>query len=400
MTISQITKRMEDLGNTWEQFKQVNDRRLKEIEKKGVADSVTVDHLNKVNEALDGYKSRISHLETAVSRPQYSVKSYDKPMNSAQSEHKEAFCRYLRKGAEEDLSYLEQKALSVGTDAEGGYLVTPHISEKIIKTVFETSPMRQLCAVETISSDVFEIIEDNDEAAAGWTASETAAVAESATPDIGKKVITAHELVAQPKATQKLIDDASIDIEAWLADKLTDVFTRKENTAFVTGSGSGQPRGILTYADGTSWGNVEQVSSGSAGTVTADSLVDLFYALPEEYATHATFLMNRATAQQVRLLKESSTGQYLWNPGLAAGAPDTLLGIPVHQAADMPSPSADSLSIALADFKRAYQIVDRKGVRILRDPYTEKPFVKFYSTKRVGGDVINFDAIKLLTLSA
>ena len=160
MTISQLTKRMEELGSTWEQFKQINDRRLSEIEKKGAADSVTVEHLNKISDALDSYKNRISGLETAVARPHYATKSSDIPANATISEHKEAFCNYLRKGTEDDLSYLEQKALSVGTDTEGGYLVTPHISEKLIQTVFETSPMRQLASVERISSDTFEIIEE------------------------------------------------------------------------------------------------------------------------------------------------------------------------------------------------------------------------------------------------
>lgn len=397
MTISQLTKKIDGLGRNWEEFKSVHERKLQEIEKKGSADVLTSEYLKRLNNSFDSQNERLSSLETAYSRPTYG-KSYEQPYSNAVMEYKEAFNQYIRKGTEDDLAYFEKKALSVGSDPDGGYLVTPQISNKIIETVFETSPMRQLASIETISSDVLEIIEDNDEAAAGWTASETAVVTETATPTIGKKTITVHELVAQPKATQKLIDDSSIDIESWLASKLTDVFVRKENTAFVSGTGTGQPKGILTYAAGTAWGQVEQINSGTDATVTADSIIDLFYALKEDYVGQATFLMNRATAQQVRLLKDSN-GQYLWNPGLGAGMPDTLLGLPVKQAADMPSPASASLSIALADFKRAYQIVDRTGVRILRDPYTEKPFVKFYSTKRVGGDVTNFEAIKLLNLA-
>jgi HK97 family phage major capsid protein len=208
-----------------------------------------------------------------------------------------------------------------------------------------------------------------------------------------------HELYAQPKATQKLIDDAAIDIEAWLADKVSTIFAKKENTAFISGDGVGKPRGILTYSDGTSWGTIEQVASGSSGAVTADKLLELYYSLKEDYAVNATFLMNRSTVEAVRQLKDN-TNQYLWSPGLHLGAPDTLLGVPVYQAADMPVPAADSLSIACGDFKSAYQIVDRTGVRVLRDPFTDKPFVKFYSTKRVGGDVINFEAIKLMKLGS
>jgi len=397
MTISQLTKKMDGLGRTWEEFKSINDRRLEEIEKKGSADALTMEQLGRMNSSIDSQKSRISSLETAYLRPGAS-KSFDQPYNNAVMEYKDAFNQYIRRGTEDDLAYFEKKALSVGSDPDGGYMVTPQISNKIVETVFETSPMRQLSSVETISSDVLEIIEDNDEAAAGWTASETSVVTETATPTVGKKVIAAHELVAQPKATQKLIDDSSIDIESWLSGKLTDVFVRKENTAFISGTGTGQPTGILTYAAGTAWGQVEQVNTGVDASITADSLIDLFFSLKEEYVAHATFLMNRATAQQVRLLKDAN-GQYLWNPGLSSSSPDTLLGLPVKQAADMPSPASGSLSIALADFKRAYQIVDRTGVRILRDPYTEKPFVKFYATKRVGGDVTNFEAIKLLNLA-
>lgn len=398
MSLTRITKQVEALGSTWEQFKAMNERRLAEIERKGSADPLTVDQMNKMNVALDAYKDKLNKFETVLSRPSFGME-YAASLDPVKSEHKAAFCNYLRKGIEEDLPFLEKKALSVGSDPDGGYLVTPQVSERIIKTVFETSPMRQVASIETISSDSLEILEDRDEASAGWT-SETASVSETDTPELGRKIIPVHELFAQPKATQKLIDDSSIDIEQWLAEKLADVFSRKENTAFITGDGVGKPRGILTYANGTSWGQIEQISSTDAGDVTADALIKLYYALKEEYAAHATFMMNRATAQQARLLKETSTDQYMWQPGLAAGAPDTLLGLPVIQAADMPTPATDSLSVVLADFSRAYQIVDRTGVRVLRDPYTEKPFVKFYSTKRVGGDVINFEAIKLLKLSA
>jgi HK97 family phage major capsid protein len=141
------------------------------------------------------------------------------------------------------------------------------------------------------------------------------------------------------------------------------------------------------------------VNSGSSGAVTADAIINLFYSLKDAYTKRASFFMNRTTVQAVRLLKQTSTNNYLWQPGLATGAPDTLMGVPVYMAADMPVAAANSLSIAVADFKAAYQIVDRKGITILRDPFTEKPFVKFYATKRVGGDVVNFEAIKLMKLA-
>jgi HK97 family phage major capsid protein len=206
-------------------------------------------------------------------------------------------------------------------------------------------------------------------------------------------------MYAQPKATQKLIDDGSIDIERWIAQKVADKMARLEATSFISGNGTSQPMGILSYAAGTTFGSqIKQLATGTAATVTADSIVQLYYALKDDYARHATFLMHRTTVQAVRLLKEATTNQYLWQPGLATGRPDTLLGAPVALAADMPVPAASSLSVAIADFKRAYLIVDRIGIRTLRDPFTEKPFVKFYTTKRVGGEVVNTDAIKILKL--
>lgn len=397
MSMMEIKARVDQLGAAWEQFKSTNEKRLNEIDKRGSADPLTTQQISRLNNVIDEQKSRINKMEAAFSRPVYGDSGQSFIEDSVVRAHKEAFRNYLRKGTEGDLCHLETKALSVGSDPDGGYLVSPTISETVVKTVFETSPMRQISSVETISSDSLEVIEDNDDAVAGWT-TETASITDTDTPQVAKKSIPVHELFAQPKATQKLIDDSSIDIEQWLASKIADIFSRKENTAFVSGDGIGKPRGILTYASGTSWGQIEQVNSGSAGNVTADKLMELYYSLKESYATRAVFLMNRATIEQVRLLKDT-TNQYIWNPGLAMGAPDTLLGVPVYQAADMPVPASGSLSVAVGDFKSAYQIVDRAGIRVLRDPFTDKPFVKFYSTKRVGGDVVNFEAIKLMKLS-
>jgi len=398
MSMTEITEQVNQLGTAWEHFKQVNDARLNEIERKGNADPLYLEHLSKINHALDNHKSRMDTIETAVSRPAVAGDSY-KFNSPFVGEYKKAFVSYLRKGMDAGLEQLQSKALSVGTDADGGYTVTPAMSDTIVKAIAEHSPMRQLANIETISTDSLEIIQDYDEAAAGWT-TETGTVSDTTTPQIAKKTISVHELYAQPKATQKLVDDSAIDIEQWIADKVSEVFTRIENAAFVSGDGSGKPKGILAYTAGTSWGQIEQIDSGVNGALTADSLIQLYYSLNEEYATRATFLMNRSVVQAARLLKESTTDQYLWQPGLAVGADDTLLGVPVRQAVDMPVAATDSLSVAIADFTRAYTIVDRIGIRTLRDPFTDKPFVKFYTTKRVGGDVVNFDAIKLLKLAA
>lgn len=395
MSIQEITERVHSLGNAWEQFKHVNDARLKEIERKGHADGLYEEHLKRISDALDNNKRRLDQIETVHGRLNGDAngKSYEEA-----SEYKAAFRNYLRKGMDAGLEQLQLKALSVGTDADGGYLVTSQMSERIMATIKESSPIRALARVETISSDSLDLIEDTGEMAAAWVA-ETADREDTNTAQIGRNSIDTHEMYAQPKATQKLIDDASIDIEEWVAQRVAEKFARLEATAFVGGDGSGKPKGILSYTAGTSFGQVEQVLSGADGAVTADGLVKLYYALKDEHAKRATFLMHRTTVQAVRLIKESTTDQYLWQPGLAAGTPDTLLGIPVALASDMPVPANDALAVAIADFKAAYLIVDRIGVRILRDPYTAKPFVKFYATKRVGGEVVNSEAIKLLKLA-
>lgn len=399
MSLTEITEQVNALGNAWEQFKHVNDQRLNEIERKGAADGLYMEHLGRIGEALDNTKNRMDHIETVVSRPALDVETKADIQAAEANPYRKAFCNYLRKGMDAGLEALESKSLSVGSDPDGGYLVTASMSQRIVSAVFESSPIRQLASIETISSDALEMIDDPEEAAAGWT-SETGAVSDTTTPQIGKRTIPVHELYAQPKATQKLVDDSAVDIESWIAGKVSDIFSRKENTAFITGDGISQPRGILTYTAGSSWGQIEQINSGSNGAVTSDGLIQLYYGLKDAYTKNASFLMNRTIVQAVRLLKESTTDQYLWQPGLAAGTPDTLLGSPVFMAADMPTASTGSLSVAVGDIRSAYQIVDRTGIRILRDPFTDKPFVKFYTTKRVGGDVVNTEAVKLLKLSA
>ncbi|MBN67164.1 MAG: phage major capsid protein [Rickettsiales bacterium] len=399
MSMNEITERVNALGQAWEQFKQVNDARLNEIERKGNADPLYQEHLQKITHALDHHKRRMDTLEVAANRPAVGGVTEAKQI-AYEGEYKQAFCSYLRKGMDAGLEGLHTKALSVGggSGEDGGYLVTPAMSERVAQIINEISPLRELASVTTISTDALDVVEDNELPAAAWVG-ESATRSDTTTAQIGKHTISTFEMYAQPKATQKLIDDASIDIEAWLAERVGEKFAALEAAAFVSGNGTSAPKGILSYAAGTASGEIEQIDSGTNGVVSADGLVKLYYALKDEYAKNATFVMNRASIQAVRLLKESTTDQYLWQPGLASGTPDTLMGVPVRAAADMPVPTTDSLSVAVGDFKRTYQIVDRTGIRVLRDPFTDKPFVKFYTTKRVGGEVINTEAVKLLKLS-
>jgi HK97 family phage major capsid protein len=399
MTIQENTESLHALGNAWEQFKHVNEARLNEVERKGYADPLYDEHLKKISEALDNTKARVDRMETAHARPgsDMSGKSFLAADHGA--EYKAAFRNYIRKGSESSLEQLQTKLLSVGTDAWGGFLVPNQLSQTIIQIVNESSPLRKLANIETISSDSLDLIEDTVDMDAAWGDETTDRTTnDTNTSTLGRNTIDTFEMFAQPKATQKLIDDGSIDIEQWIAQKVGDKMARLEASAFINGDGTTRPKGILTYAAGTTFGTIEQLTTGTSATVTADSLLRLYYALKDQYARYASFLMHRTTIQAVRLLKEATTNQYLWQPGLAAGTPDTLLGVPVYVAADMPVPAASSLSVAAGDFKRAYTIVDRVGIRTLRDPFTSKPFVRFYTTRRVGGKVVNTDAIKILRL--
>jgi HK97 family phage major capsid protein len=319
--------------------------------------------------------------------------------NAELNAYKQAFNIYMRKG-DQLLGAEELKALSVGSDPDGGYVVNPDLSGRIVARVFETSPMRAFASVQVISTDALEGLFDLNEAVSGWVG-ETEARPDTGTPALGKWRIPTHELFAKPTATQKLLDDGEIDMEAWLASKVAEKFARDEAAAFVTGNGVGKPRGFLDYAGGTTIpGQIQRIKSGvNGGFATdgsgADVLIDALYGLKAQYRMNAVWAMNRATTAAVRKIKDSD-GAYIWQAGLAAGQPATLLGYPVASFEDMPALATGSLSIAVADWRETYQIVDRAGIRTLRDPFSAKPYVEFYTTKRVGGDVVNFESIKLV----
>jgi len=307
----------------------------------------------------------------------------------------EAFPLYLRR----DAGAVESKTLLVGSDPDGGYWVPPAQSASLLTIAYESSPMRELATVETVGTDSIEYPIDDGEADAGWVGEqETRGV--TGTPQIGVQRIPVHELYAQPKATQKLLEDASVDVEGWLMRKIGEKFGRVEATGFVSGDGIKKPRGFLTYPAGTaSRGQIQQVASGAATTVTADGLINVTMALKEFYSAGAVWLMRRATIGALLLLKDGN-GQYIWRPSFEAGKPSVLLGYPVREAADMPTVQAAALPIAFGNFKAGYTIVDRLGITVLRDPFTAKPFVLFYARKRVGGDVTSFEALKLMVISA
>ena len=398
--MEEIKQLVEELNLAFMEHKTKNDQRLAEIQKKGHADPILeqqVDRVAKEIQKLNEVKERLERVETKLERPVLGQLANEK-RDPISRERKEAVVHYLRKG-EGFLTPQEIKLLATDSDPDGGYWMTSEISNQAIKKDFETSPMRNVATVENISTDALEIPEDINEADSGWT-SERSARTETSTPQIGVRRIPVHELYAMPKATQTLLDDSRIDVESWLSMKIADKMARIENSAFINGDGSGKPRGILTYsAGGTNPGQVQQINSQGASALTADGLRALFYALKSPYIPNARWMMSRSAIEEVSKLKDSSGG-YIWQPGFQEGEPQTLLGHPIERMEDMPQVAANSLSVAFGDFRQAYTIVDRFGLRVLRDPFSSKPFVLFYTTKRTGADVTNFEAFAIQKTAA
>lgn len=315
--------------------------------------------------------------------------------------HQKAFAAYLRSGDDDGLRGLELEGKALGTSiaADGGYLVDPQTADTIKGTLSSTASIRAIANVVNVDATSYDVLVDHTEMGAGW-ATEAGGVSETATPQIDRITIPLHELSALPKASQRLLDDSAFDIEGWLAGRIADKFARSEAAAFINGDGVDKPRGVLTYPvvdnDVWAWGNIGYVVTGEAGAISGgDAIVDLVYALGAEYRANGTFVMNSKTAGTIRKLKDND-GRFLWSDGLAAGEPARLMGYPVLIAEDMPDIAADATAIAFGDFGAGYTVAERPDLRVLRDPFSAKPHVLFYATKRVGGAVSDFGAIKLL----
>lgn len=314
--------------------------------------------------------------------------------------------RFIRTGeGEAELkSFMldEVKAMGAYSAADGGVTVPKVMSSKIIQRIFETSPVRAVASVEAVSSDSIDFYIDDNEAATGWV-SETGTRSETNNPQLGKKTIAVHEQYAKPKATQRIIDDSIFNIESWLANKVADKMARTENTAFINGTGAGQPRGLLTYTAGSGTYNreqIEQVNMGAAAALTGNGLIDVQNSLKEEYQGQASWMMKRSTYGALLQLMYTDNKFDALTPSGVNGTPYLLLGRPIALADDVPAVAANALSVIYGNFSVAYQIVDRQGINLLRDPYSEKPFVQFYFTKRVGADVLNTEAVKIGKVAA
>jgi HK97 family phage major capsid protein len=391
---------MRDFLSAFEQFKEANDSRLSAIERKK-DDALLSDKVERINKALCEQKAALDKMALASSRP-----AKARAFAPEADEKKAAIGRYMRTGDAAALSALETKSLNAGVDAEGGYLA-PEPTERIIAAaVRDISPIRQIATVREIGTTTFKKPVSLGGGAAGWVG-ETGGRVETATPTLSSIDFPTMELYAMPAASQTLLDDAVVDIEQWLADEVQGEFAAQETDAFVNGDGTNKPKGFLSYPiteeSVRAQNEIGYVATGAAGGFAAsnpaDKILDLIYAPKQAYRANGRFVLNRKTLSVVRKFKDQD-GNYLWQPSLQAGSPSTLFGYPVTEVEDMPDIAANSHAIAFGDFARFYLIVDRQGVRILRDPYSAKPYVLFYTTKRVGGGVQNFEAVKLLKFAA
>ena len=393
----------DDLSATFHAFQEANDERLAQIERKLSADVVTSDKVERINEALTRQlaeqKRHMDGLALKAARPRLG----DGVSPADVDEHKAGFEAYMRRGDERELRHLEAKSMAVQSDPDGGYLVPDEVSREIGRRMATISPIRSIATVRQVSSSVLKKPFATTGAAVGWVG-ETEARPETATPRLAEMTFPTAELYAMPAATQTLLDDAAVDVDAWIVSEVETAFAEQESRAFVVGDGVNKPLGFLqvpTADEGSrAYGQLGTVRTGADGALAdADTLVDAIYSLKAGYRQNARFVMNRRTQAELRKLKDAD-GNYVWQAPAVAGAAAMLMGFPVVEAEDMPDIDAGAHAIAFGDFARGYLVVDRTGVRVLRDPYSAKPYVLFYTTKRVGGGVQDFDAIKLIDFSA
>ncbi|WP_054911048.1 phage major capsid protein [Pseudomonas sp. NBRC 111135] len=395
--IQDVKQVADELGAKFDEFKLKNDKRIDALEAEKGKLVEQVDGLNEKLGELDEMKSALEKELAGLKRP-------DGSGTKAASEHKTAFMQFVRKGVDTGLGELQAKALQIGVDADGGYAVPEELDRTIIELLRDESPMRQVCGQITVGTPDYKKLVNLGGAGAGWVG-ETAPRPETNTPTLAQIAAFMGEIYANPQATQTSLDDMFFDAEGWLNGEVAREFAEMEGSAFLLGNGTNKPKGVLAYPlaltnDKTRpYGTLQKLISGTAGAFNGDKLIDMVHALKAGYRGNATWMMNNLSVAYARKLKDSE-GNYLWRPGLEAGQASSLLGYGITENEDMPDIAADANALMFGDFKRGYTIVDRIGTRVLRDPYTNKPYVGFYTTKRVGGMLVDSQAIKVLTLSA
>lgn len=345
---------------------------------------------------VDEVKARLDKVSRAASRPVIAS-------GAEKTEEVKGFVDgYLRAGRESEI-----KSINSVSPTDGGYAVPQELDAVISSQLLDISPIRSIAQVVQTGSSGYRKLMATGGTASGWV-SEIASRDETTAPQFAEIAPPTGELYANPAASQSMLDDVNFDLEAWVANEVAMEFARAEGTAFVTGSGTNQPEGFLSAATSTaedaarSFGSIQYIGSGDAtglDTAPEEKLVDLIHTLKSGHRQGASFVMNSATLAEVRKLK-TADGAFLWQPGMVDGQPDRLLGYPVVEAEDMPDVAAGEFPIAFGNFRHGYLITESSATQMLRDPYTNKPFVHFYATKRIGGQVLDSNAIKLLKIEA
>jgi HK97 family phage major capsid protein len=407
--MSDPIEKLDAIHRAFEEFKSKQNTVIAEEIKTATSDVVRREEVDRINatitkelaELRDGLKA----AELAAKRPAIG----DGRMTAAQAEHKEAWTKWVRKGVDAGLEDLERKALNVTTSADGGFAVPEQLDRTILDLIKLVSPVRSVANVITIGGADYKKLVNLHGTASGWVG-ETSSRAETSSPQFAELSPFMGEIYANPAATQRALDDVFFDAEAWLADEIALEFAQAEGTAFISGDGTNKPKGFLAYtinasADGVrTFGHLQAIKTGVAAgfraTTTSsnpgDTFIDVIHSMKSPLRQGASWMMNTATEAAVRKFRDVD-GNYIWRPGLVEGQPSSILGYPVVEAANMPDIATTSNPIAFGNWRRGYTIVDRMGTRMLRDPYTNKPYVMFYTTKRVGGMVVDSEAIKILS---
>ena len=402
-----IKEAIDAQARAFEEFKRVNDQKIEAVKSdKGVADLTA--KLDTMFTTMQEQKRIIEELEAKAKRPNLAGGASEADENTRL--HKEGFSTYMRKGKDSDLPFLEQKALGISTNggADGGFAVPKVIDSMIEDLLINISPVRTLANVVQIGTSDYHKLVNLRGTASGWVG-EADARGATGTPQLKDVVPPMGELYANPQATQQMLDDVFFNAESWLANEVATEFARAEGAAFIAGTGTNMPKGFTSYttvatADSSrAFGSLQYVPTGVAGSFAASNPADILFnvvgTLKAGYRQGATWMMNKATLFQIAQFKDS-TGRYIFNPVSAPGIPQQLLNYNLVEAEDMPGVGANALAIVFGDFKRGYEIVDRMGARVLRDPFSNKPYIGFYTTKRLGGGVINSEALKFVKFSA
>ncbi|ELI8004032.1 phage major capsid protein [Yersinia enterocolitica] len=396
--IKDVEQVAQELNQKFSEFKEKNDKRLDAVEQEKGKLAGEVETLNGKLTELDNLKASLEEEIKSLKRPGGGTNT------KTATEHKSAFMQFVRKGKEDGLRELEQKALNTGTDADGGYAVPEELDRTLLDILKNEVIMRQESTVITVGTSDYKKLVNLHGAGSGWVGEQAARPATD-TPQLAQIVPFMGEIYGNPQATQTMLDDGFFDVESWINSSLSLEFSEQEEIAFTNGTGVLKPKGFLAYTSTDEkdsvreFGKLQHLLSGAAAAVTADSIIQMIYTLRKVHRNGAKFMMNNNSLFKIRILKDER-GDYLWRPGLELDQPSMLAGYGIAENEQMPDIVADAKAIAFGNFKRGYTIVDRIGTRILRDPYTNKPFVGFYTTKRTGGMLADSQAIKLLKIGA